>query len=372
MKAIQLSLRNLGKSFLTLRGNVTVLKKVNLEINPGEFFVLLGPSGCGKSTLLNLIAGLEKPTTGEIRFSHQLVAAAKGQTYLSPGERDVAMIFQSYALYPHMTVAENIAFPLTNLKPKMTAAEIKQQVQKTAKLLQIDRFLGRKPAELSGGQRQRVAIGRAISRNPRLFLMDEPLSNLDAQLRLETRAHLKQLQQKLGVTTVYVTHDQIEAMTLGDRIAVLNDGIVQQIGTPEVIYNRPGNTFVARFIGSLPMNLFTGELKFEGVQGYLRTKCYQIRLGRELQAKLARLGRNRYIIGIRPDHLMLAERNQGALNIKIDIVENIGSGFLVYVLGKEKIIMATMACPSAKEMALRFRTDRVHIFDEQGIRLGKL
>jgi multiple sugar transport system ATP-binding protein len=369
MKAIQLLLRNLGKSFFTLQGKVTVLKKVDLEINPGEFFVLLGPSGCGKSTLLNLIAGLEKPTTGEIRFSNQLVATAKGQS-LSPGERDIAMVFQSYALYPHMTVAENIAFPLTNLKPKMTAAAIKQQVQTTAKLLQIDRFLEQKPAKLSGGQRQRVAIGRAISRNPRLFLMDEPLSNLDAQLRLETRAHLKQLQQKLGVTTVYVTHDQIEAMTLGDRIAVLNDGIVQQIGTPEVIYNRPVNTFVARFIGSMPMNLFEGELMFNGIQGYLQTKCYQIRLNRELQAKLAKLGKNRYIIGIRPEHLTLLERNQGDLNIRIDIIENIGSGFLGYVLGKEKIIISTMVYPPDKEMALRLRPDRVQIFDEQGIRLG--
>lgn len=238
-----LTIRNLYKRF---GKNVETLKNVNIAINSGEFLILVGPSGCGKSTLMNMIAGLEEVSAGDILID------GKEVTHTPPKDRDIAMVFQSYALYPNMTVRDNIAFGLQIRK--LPAAEIAAEVARVAKLLQIDHLLERKPAQLSGGQQQRVAMGRALARRPKIYLFDEPLSNLDAKLRVEMRTEVKKLHRRLGTTIVYVTHDQIEAMTLADRIAVMKDGVVQQLGTPDEIYERPANLFVAGFIGSPPMN----------------------------------------------------------------------------------------------------------------------
>ena len=244
----QVELKNVNKSF----GPVHVIKDVDLEINKGEFVVFVGPSGCGKSTLLRLIAGLETLTSGEI------VIADRPVMDLPPSERGIAMVFQSYALYPHMTVFHNMAFSLS--LQGLPKSEIQERVEVAAKILQMEHLLDRRPAALSGGQRQRVAIGRAIVRNPEVFLFDEPLSNLDAALRHDTRVEIAKLHNQLGATTIYVTHDQVEAMTLADKIVVLKDGVVMQVGAPMDLFNDPGNEFVASFLGSPKMNFFGGKL----------------------------------------------------------------------------------------------------------------
>ena len=244
-----LSIRNIHKAY---PGGVEVLKGINLDIDPGQFLILVGGSGCGKSTLLNIIAGLEAPTTGEVYIADQLV------NQLSPKERDIAMVFQSYALYPSMTVRENIAFGLGIRKIPKNQQQV--TIERVADMLQITHLLDRKPGQLSGGQRQRVAMGRALARNPILFLFDEPLSNLDAKLRIEMRTEIKRMHQQLGTTIVYVTHDQTEAMTLGDRIAVMKDGLIQQFGTPQEIYDNPANLYVADFIGAPSMNFIPGRI----------------------------------------------------------------------------------------------------------------
>ncbi len=238
---------------------VEVLKRIQIDVPPGEFLILVGPSGCGKSTLLNIIAGLEDPTEGELRIGGKNVIG------VAPAQRDIAMVFQSYALYPTMTVADNIGFALEMRKvPKEVRTK---RIGEVASMLQIEHLLDRRPSQLSGGQRQRVAMGRALARDPQLFLFDEPLSNLDAKLRVEMRAEIKRLHQTSGITSVYVTHDQIEAMTLGSRIAVMKDGILQQIGTPDEIYSTPANTYVAGFIGSPTMNFIHGKVEVAGEQG---------------------------------------------------------------------------------------------------------
>lgn len=255
----RLTINNISRQFFSLRrGRVQALRNVSLEIEPGSFFVLLGPSGCGKSTLLNIIAGIEKPSEGEIRLGEQIVSSTAGRVHLAPRRRDVAMVFQSYALYPHMTVFDNIAFPLKIAKTDRQ--DIQSRVREVARILEIKDLLGVKPGELSGGQRQRVALGRAIVRRPSLLLLDEPLSNLDALLRVSMRSELKQIQRRIGVTTVYVTHDQTEALSLADRLAVLHDGRVLQVGSPSEIYHDPAAAFVARFVGTPPMNLLPGSV----------------------------------------------------------------------------------------------------------------
>jgi multiple sugar transport system ATP-binding protein len=246
--AHSLHIQGVQKTFGQGNQSVQVLKSVTIDVEPGEFLILVGPSGCGKSTLLNIIAGLELPSAGDVKIGGQSVVN------LAPAQRDIAMVFQSYALYPTMSVAQNIGFALE--MRKMPKLEREARVQEVAKLLQIETLLDRKPAQLSGGQRQRVAMGRALARQPKLFLFDEPLSNLDAKLRVEMRGEIKRLHQLSGITSVYVTHDQIEAMTLGSRIAVMKDGIVQQLGTPQEIYHAPANIYVAGFMGSPSMNFF--------------------------------------------------------------------------------------------------------------------
>ncbi len=297
------------------------VKDLSITIADGEFIILVGPSGCGKSTTLNMIAGLEDISSGELSIGGERVNEK------APKDRDIAMVFQSYALYPHMTVRQNIAFPLT--LAKMDKAEITQKVEDAAKVLDLTALLDRKPAQLSGGQRQRVAMGRAIVRNPKAFLMDEPLSNLDAKLRVQMRSEIARLQDKLGTTTVYVTHDQTEAMTLGDRVVVLLAGEVQQIGTPEELYNRPANLFVAGFIGSPAMNFFPATWTDVGV----RLPFGEITLTQEVHDLIARhQSPNNVIVGIRPEHLEDASVMDGYARIRaftfdvtVDFVESLGA-----------------------------------------------
>jgi len=251
-----LSIRNVHKSY----GPVEILKGIDIEVENGEFLILVGPSGCGKSTLLSMIAGLDTPTSGSIHIADRDV------TYALPKDRDIAMVFQSYALYPNMNVGQNIAFGLE--MRNVPKAQRQEAIQRVSKMLQIEHLLDRKPGQLSGGQRQRVAMGRALARNPKLFLFDEPLSNLDAKLRVEMRAEIKLLHQRTATTTVYVTHDQVEAMTLGDRIAVMRDGLVQQFGTPDDIYSRPATRFVAEFIGSPAMNIIDSQRAADGLSAH--------------------------------------------------------------------------------------------------------
>ena len=330
-----LGIHNIRKTF---GKNTEVLKGINLDVADGEFLILVGGSGCGKSTLLNMIAGLETVTEGDIMMGGKRV------NDLPPKDRDIAMVFQSYALYPSMTVRDNIAFGLS--LRKVPQVEQNATIARVAKLLQIEPLLDRKPPQLSGGQRQRVAMGRALAREPKIFLFDEPLSNLDAKLRVEMRSEIKLLHKRLGITTVYVTHDQIEAMTLGDKIAVMKDGVVQQFGTPDAIYSRPVNTFVASFMGSPPMNLIPVTLAVN--DGVL---CAEFTVGRgddestKRVARLPLLGFNlsdlqavprtgtSVLLGLRPEHMTDAGRMQGEgsrVMVPIDLAESTGADTLVF------------------------------------------
>jgi len=307
----------------------TPVRDLSLSIADGEFVILVGPSGCGKSTTLNMIAGLEDITSGELRIGGVRVNEK------APRDRDIAMVFQSYALYPHMTVRQNIAFPLT--LAKLGKAEIAAKVEQTAHVLDLTALLDRKPSQLSGGQRQRVAMGRAIVRNPKAFLMDEPLSNLDAKLRVQMRAEIAGLQKRLGTTTVYVTHDQTEAMTLGDRVVVLRAGQAQQVGTPEELYNRPANLFVAGFIGSPAMNFFPATPSEAG----LRLPFGELPLAPRTRDALTRHDRAaQVVVGVRPEHfedaaLIDAHQRSQSLTFRVnaDLVESLGADKYVYFTG---------------------------------------
>ncbi|HYI69144.1 MAG TPA: sn-glycerol-3-phosphate ABC transporter ATP-binding protein UgpC, partial [Skermanella sp.] len=297
-------------------GNAQVLHGVSVDIQDGEFVILVGPSGCGKSTLLRMLAGLESITGGEIRIGPRVV------NDIPPKERDIAMVFQNYALYPHMTVAENMAFSMRLRRAKKSDIEVR--VNRAADILGLTKLLGRYPKELSGGQRQRVAMGRAIVRDPKVFLFDEPLSNLDAKLRVAMRAEIKELHQRLRTTTVYVTHDQIEAMTMADKIVVMRDGIVEQMGAPLDLYDRPGNLFVAGFIGSPAMNLLEGAI--EG--GAFVTKG-GLRLPLPANHASAPAGRP-LVYGLRPEHITLSD---GGVPVEVVVVEPTGSETLIVVKG---------------------------------------
>ncbi|MFC8180945.1 MULTISPECIES: ABC transporter ATP-binding protein [Nocardiaceae] len=303
---------------------------VDITIADGEFIILVGPSGCGKSTTLNMIAGLEDISSGELRIAGERVNER------APKDRDIAMVFQSYALYPHMTVRQNIAFPLT--LAKLSKDEINTKVEDAAKILDLSQHLDRKPSNLSGGQRQRVAMGRAIVRTPKAFLMDEPLSNLDAKLRVQTRAEISRLQKRLGTTTVYVTHDQTEAMTLGDRVVVLRGGLVQQIGSPQELYDKPRNLFVGGFIGSPSMNFVPGQLTSDGVQTDLGT----FELPHERRQAIAQKNPGKdVVVGIRPEHFEDAalidsyqKLNGATFTARVDVLESMGSDKYVYFESK--------------------------------------
>lgn len=304
----------------------TAVHDLSITVADGEFLILIGPSGCGKTTTLNMIAGLEDISSGELRIDGDRVNEK------APKDRDIAMVFQSYALYPHMTVRQNIAFPL--MLAKVKKAEIAQKVSETAQILDLTDLLDRKPSQLSGGQRQRVAMGRAIVRHPKAFLMDEPLSNLDAKLRVRTRGEIARLQRKLGATTVYVTHDQTEAMTLGDRVVVMRSGVVQQIGTPDELYERPVNLFVAGFIGSPVMNFFPAKLTPNG----LTLPLGELNLSRDVQAMIGQHPvPDRVIVGVRPEHLtdakLIDAHQHGTVltfKVKVDLVESLGADKYIY------------------------------------------
>jgi len=307
------TLKNVSRRFHDLRlgpDSSSGIEPITLEIPDGEFWVLVGPSGCGKSTILRLIAGLETPTTGEIYLGSRCMNQVPAQS------RDVAMVFQNYALYPHLTVAENIGFGLK--MRKIPPSQIQAQVQRVAQMLKISHLLSRKPKQLSGGQQQRVALGRAIAREPQVFLLDEPLSNLDAQLRDDTRAELKQLHQTLGITTLYVTHDQVEAMTLADQIVVLNRGQVQQIGTPTEIYHHPVNRMVASFMGQPPMNLWPSQFE----SGMLRFGSQFWPVPSPLRAKLE--PGSWLEMGVRPEHWQIQRETEPGLKAVVGLVEPMG------------------------------------------------
>ena len=346
----EIALRNVSKSF----GAVDVIRDVSLDIEPGEFVVFVGPSGCGKSTLLRMIAGLEDVTEGEVHIG------GKDVTDEEPSDRGVAMVFQSYALYPHMTVADNMSFGLRMAhRPK---AEIDDKVGRAAKILQLDKLLDRKPGQLSGGQRQRVAIGRAIVRDPKVFLFDEPLSNLDAELRVQMRVEIAKLHNTLGNTMIYVTHDQTEALTLADRIVVLRAGVIEQVGSPLELYEDPHNSFVAGFIGSPRMNFLAGR----GLPGN------RIAIGgTEFISPVVVAVGAEVAVGIRPEHLDEATGN--ALSLKVEVVERLGSTAYVHGVlptGETLVAEQRSSAPSFGDtIAVHFDPAKVRLFDAAGQRL---
>ena len=341
--------------------DVVAVNDLNLEIADGEFLVLVGPSGCGKTTALRCVAGLETISDGKLYIGDRVV------NDVAPKDRDIAMVFQSYALYPHMSVFDNLAFGLKLRKtPK---ADIERRVKEAAGILGLERFLDRKPKALSGGQRQRVALGRAIVREPAVFLMDEPLSNLDAKLRVQTRAEIARLHQRLGTTTIYVTHDQVEAMTMGDRIAVMKDGILQQVGTPQELYDHPDNVFVAGFIGSPAMNFATvkategQDLMLGGAKLNLAGAAAKAAADRPQGADL--------LIGFRPEHLDIADGADGVVRIpaRVDVVEYLGNEELIHAQAEGNEIVALIPSDRkvkpGEQIELGVPLDKLHVFDPE-------
>ncbi len=341
----EINISNINKSF----GSTHVIKDVSLDIKSESFTVLVGPSGCGKSTMLRMIAGLEEINSGTISIDGQVV------NDLPPKERNIAMVFQSYALYPHMTVFDNMAFGLKI--EKKSKEEITDRVMEAAKILQIEEYLERKPKQLSGGQRQRVAIGRAITRNPKVFLFDEPLSNLDAALRSEMRVEISKLHKKLKTNIIYVTHDQIEAMTLADRIVVLNKGIIEQFGTPNEIYNDPNNIFVAEFIGSPKMNII--KINKEKIFNSNTIELFKNKITFE-NFKF----KDDIYLGIRPEDISIKDDREIKLDVKVDLVENLGFEKIIYTkLSEAQIIIKSSAEISNQLLKISFSKDKVLFFD---------
>jgi multiple sugar transport system ATP-binding protein len=347
---MSITLQHLAKSF----GNSVVVDDLSLDIKAGEFVVLLGPSGCGKTTTLRMIAGLEEASSGDILIDGRRV------NELPPQQRDVAMVFQSYALYPHMTVADNIAYPLR--VRKLPGGLIAEQVRQTAAMLEIEPLLGRRPRELSGGERQRVALARAIVRHPKAFLMDEPLSNLDARLRLQMRGELKRLQQELATTTVYVTHDQAEAMTLGHRVAVMNKGRLQQFAAPLEIYNCPANRFVAEFVGSPSMNL---------IEGAFDTAARTFWAGEALKLNNVPVANDgAATLGIRPEHIQVsATPRDGWMPASVYVTESMGNEtFVIVEIGKQKMVArgaGDFRAPAGSQVWVEFDLRKAHWFDRE-------
>ena len=363
-----LSLRNIKKVY---DNKVTAVDDFNLEIKDKEFVVFVGPSGCGKSTTLRMIAGLEEISGGELYIDDKLVNS------VAPKDRDIAMVFQNYALYPHMTVYQNMAFALKLRKtPKK---EIDQKVREAAEILGITEYLDRKPKALSGGQRQRVAIGRAIVRAPKVMLMDEPLSNLDAKLRNQMRAEIIKLRHRIDTTFIYVTHDQTEAMTLGDRIVIMKDGFIQQIGTPQEVFNHPDNLFVAGFIGSPQMNFFDAELEQNGEYS-VRIGNVRFPLNADQQRALKDGGieAQKVVLGIRPEHIMLCDANDARPHIEavVDVCEMMGSSMHLHVSANDKdvvLVLQTVDLPTEKragfaygeQVSFTFGSELMHLFSAE-------
>lgn len=346
-----LELRRITKRF----GDIEVLRDLNLTVNDGELLVLLGPSGSGKTTVLRIIAGLERPTSGSIYIDGRDV------TPLSPRDRDVAMVFQNYALYPHMTVFENIALPLR--ARGIEKDKIDRKVTETAELLRIKHILDKKPSEISGGEQQRVAVGRAIVRNPKVFLFDEPLSNLDAKLRVTTRGFLKRLQKELQVTTVYVTHDQSEAMTMADRVAVIDAGRIMQVGSPTELYNRPANTFVAGFIGSPPMNFIKGEIVSDSKVYFVSGKIRVLIDAYRAKEKFVTLG-------VRPEDVIISEvKREGYFEGRVYVTEPMGNVqyITIDVDGLRILAQAEPSFPAEinRSVYFYFRDSGIHIFSNE-------
>jgi multiple sugar transport system ATP-binding protein len=353
----EVTIRELRKNY----GDTEVIHGVDVDIEDGQFVVLVGPSGCGKSTLLRMIAGLEEVTGGTIAIGDRVV------NNLPPSERDIAMVFQNYALYPHKTVASNMAFSLR--MRRMNKAEIKSRVDRAAEILGLTEYLGRYPRALSGGQRQRVAMGRAIVRDPQVFLFDEPLSNLDAKLRVQMRAEIRELHQRLATTTVYVTHDQIEAMTMADKIVVMQAGHIEQIGAPLELYDTPANTFVAGFIGSPSMNFFDGVVGATDATGGVAVEISGVAFSAGPRQGLV-LGQ-RVTFGIRPEHLNLAE---DGLGVQVAVVEPTGSEtHVISRLGEQEVVAVFRerhALEAGQKITLRPDPEQVHLFDaDTGTRL---
>ncbi len=355
------SLRNVYKSF----GKNEVIHGISCDMRDGEFIAILGPSGCGKSTVLRMIAGLEVVTEGDIAINGKVV------NELEPADRDIAMVFQNYALYPHMTVYKNMAYGLKIRR--MPKEEIDRRVRNAAKILELTEFLDRKPRQLSGGQRQRVAMGRCIVREPKVFLFDEPLSNLDAKLRVQMRLEIRKLHEDLKITSVYVTHDQVEAMTLGDRLIVMDNGYAAQIGTPLEIYEKPATRFVAGFIGSPAMNFLDGHISPDGRSVQLNGEVnFPLENGSVKES-----GAKDVTLGIRPEHFKLTEEKQGALQLKVDHVEQLGADTLVHGrFGEEKSFLTVRLTDiqhfkKNTELSLLVPPGKLHIFDKQtGNRIG--
>ena len=353
-------LKNVCKQY----GPVDVVKKFDLEIQDKELVVFVGPSGCGKSTTLRMIAGLEEISSGEIYIGDNLV------NDVAPKDRNIAMVFQNYALYPHMNVYENMSFSL-KLK-KIAKDAIGKKVHEAAKILQLEDYLKRKPKELSGGQRQRVAMGRAIVREPAVFLMDEPLSNLDAKLRTTMRSEITRLHQKLQTTTIYVTHDQTEAMTMGDRIVVMKDGIIQQVDTPMNLYQKPENLFVAGFIGSPSMNFLKATVNLENEKYYLAGNGFKVVIPGGMAQQLAAYRDKEVIFGIRPENIYdeviaLETYNHSTIRVKIEVVELLGAETILYMALGDNVVVARVSSQNSyrigDEVVLALNMNYMHIFD---------
>ncbi len=370
--------KNISKVF---GKDVKAVDNLNLEIRDQEFMVLVGPSGCGKTTALRMVAGLEEATDGDIMIGDVRV------NDVPPKDRDIAMVFQNYALYPHMNVYDNIAFGLRlrELKSffwqlshmaeaKRIKADIDARVREVARMLDIEKYLARRPKELSGGQRQRVALARAIVRKPKVFLMDEPLSNLDAKLRVQTRAELIRLHRSLGITTIYVTHDQVEAMTMGQRITIMKDGVLQQCDVPEVVYNTPANKFVASFIGSPPMNFLDAEIVREGAEAFVDCGEIKLPIGAD-HAAAAYVGK-KVTLGIRPETIFdknleshMKSTPGNTITAKVDVLEPLGPEYVAYLgVGKHNMIATIDTGTKIKEgqnAEFIIDLDRIHIFDNE-------
>jgi len=358
----EVSIENVTKVY---PGGVVAVKDANLVVEDREFLVLVGPSGCGKSTTLRMVAGLEEITQGIIKIGERIV------NDVPPKDRDIAMVFQNYALYPHMSVYKNMAFGL-KLRgfPK---AEIDKRVQEAAKILGITELLDRKPKALSGGQRQRVAVGRAIVRKPAAFLFDEPLSNLDAKLRVEMRAELAKLHHRLQTTTIYVTHDQVEAMTLGDRIVVLNDGIIQQVAPPLVLYDQPANMFVAGFIGTPPMNFLKGSLMREGDRTYFKFDGAKVKLPRDLSSRIGAYMGKEITFGVRPENVLVkghtdVQEDENVVSSQVTVVEPLGDEQTIYLQtgGQDFIakVDSHVRLSVGDNVSMVVDVARAHIFDQ--------